>query len=234
MRSVLLHRILRYVSFHPWGSLRANANRSTSHLDEMISHIWQPYPLNPPLKPFSAGAGVQWTPVFVRDGLIKFFSPENAKLADLSTVAWLASRQPPYGETLKILGRRNPLFNDVTQHLISALEQGKTSWETMYDCRFSVHFNLQAMPDDVKKQILDSKDNRILLYPNTRWLYPKVFIRPGLFTLPKDGIVLHSKVEVPKSPLPLPEPIEGIPSPKNPVITSSWITVKWVRLITGL
>ncbi|QRV87943.1 hypothetical protein RhiJN_15961 [Ceratobasidium sp. AG-Ba] len=82
----LIHRILRYVSPHPWGSPESEAGRRSESIERIAQHAFRS---TENIQPFTAGAQVLWTPVAIRpDGSIR-------RRTDKLNQGWLASRQPP-------------------------------------------------------------------------------------------------------------------------------------------
>ncbi|GLB34753.1 putative PP-loop family protein [Lyophyllum shimeji] len=65
-RRALILRILRYVSFHPWGSMRAHAKRRKAAIGQIVDTLWRPMDAWSILRPFTAGGGVLWTPVVLK------------------------------------------------------------------------------------------------------------------------------------------------------------------------
>jgi len=58
-------RIMRYVSFQPWGSVRADGNRRVHTIQRIVDQIWAPDPHAANLSHFVAGSGVLWSPVLI-------------------------------------------------------------------------------------------------------------------------------------------------------------------------
>ncbi|KAH9005313.1 PP-loop family-domain-containing protein [Lactarius hatsudake] len=84
-------RILRYISPHPWGSTRAQANRRTERLQHIIERVWDPDPVSGARAGFGAGANVLWTPFRIsQDGKLKHRQPRSGE-----RFGWLASRALP-------------------------------------------------------------------------------------------------------------------------------------------
>ncbi|KAB5596255.1 hypothetical protein CTheo_240 [Ceratobasidium theobromae] len=87
----LVHRVLRYVSPHPWGSPESQAGRKFTRVQRILERVLDP---NPTPTPFAAGAHVLWTPVLIRpDNSIRYTTTGPG------CRAWLASRQPPFSST---------------------------------------------------------------------------------------------------------------------------------------
>ena len=192
-------RILRYVSYHPWGSLRAQARRSRYALNQLVSQLWNPdlFQSSEDLMPtpFTAGAGVLWTPVVVDarqkgtnfldiGGRIK--RPKTADLGD-GIIGWMATREPPLEKIDNHYGSRNHLNMDLSSILKPALEKwdegkggGSAVVEFLWDCRFLFQFDLAKMPHDIKYIVLNSqaRSRRLAIRIWSRYIYPKIIIMP--------------------------------------------------------
>ncbi|CAE6396001.1 unnamed protein product [Rhizoctonia solani] len=91
----LVHRILRYVSPHPWGTPESEAHRRTTSIERIIQRVF--YEKDNPVS-FCAGAHVLWSPVWARtDGKIRTRQTRDERKGKVR--AWLASRQPPSRST---------------------------------------------------------------------------------------------------------------------------------------
>ncbi|EGN99571.1 hypothetical protein SERLA73DRAFT_106177, partial [Serpula lacrymans var. lacrymans S7.3] len=72
IQRAMVLRIMRYVSFHPWGSIRADGNRRRSSIERIINVIWSRQPSNTRPASFTAGGGVLWSPtILAPDGRLK-------------------------------------------------------------------------------------------------------------------------------------------------------------------
>ncbi|KAF7363925.1 ATP-bind-3 domain-containing protein [Mycena sanguinolenta] len=65
VKKSLVLRIMRYLSFHAWGSLRADADRRQKSVDQLVQNLWVPDPFAAKIAPFVAGGGVWWMPAVV-------------------------------------------------------------------------------------------------------------------------------------------------------------------------
>jgi tRNA(Ile)-lysidine synthase len=208
VRKALVLRIMRYVSFNPWGSMRAEGNRRRASIQQIVDKLWHPNPLESRIGRFVAGSGVLWEYVVstrpngrvirVRAGRV----PEGA-------VGWLASRmaqtrQMPQGE-------ENPLIRDVTS-LLS--QPSKTEVvDVLYDCRFLVRFNVAKMPTDITATITSTgHHSRIVILADTIWLWPKVWWMKTW----EDPVALAS----------VDEQLEAEGREED---SSSWIHFEWIR-----
>jgi tRNA(Ile)-lysidine synthase len=175
--------ILRYVSHHPWGSIRAEANRRRTSIQQIIQKIWDTHSSPLSHRKFVAGGGVLWTPVHVSiygrlktlDGTQKFaFGPGKS-------LAWLASRQPPLRKDKTLnMGIVDPLHLDLTDMLPDKMaDPHKASvFSILYDCRFLLRFDLSSMPMTIVKSITGSqREGQIIVRPHSKWYWPTVIWR---------------------------------------------------------
>jgi tRNA(Ile)-lysidine synthase len=170
---------MRYVSPHPWGSLRAEANRRGSSIEQIVEKVWNPDPWAANAKPFHAGGGVLWSPVVVsRTGRIRTLDQIQTKQW-LQQIGWLASRQQPVNE-LKT-GTPNPLYLELTSKLAETIhasrERGTIAGEmlALYDCRFLLRFSIPMMPQNLVDSITGpGQTGRIAVQPHTKWHLPKI------------------------------------------------------------
>jgi len=181
-------RVMRYVSFHPWGSLRADGNRRKGSIQQIVQKVWQPDPWKAKIKAFTAGAGVWWQPVIIgATGKIKVVrvSPEEIELGERT--AWMATRQPPTSAEAPEKGSSSQLYLNVTHVLAKKLASSQRSGEwtgevlTLYDCRFLVRFDIAMMPKEIVDSIVGPGQNgKIVVVPGSRWFLPTVWWqRPG-------------------------------------------------------
>ncbi|KAE9397387.1 adenine nucleotide alpha hydrolases-like protein [Gymnopus androsaceus JB14] len=229
-RAVVL-RILRYASFHPWGSLAAQVKRRSSSVSQIIDKLWSG---DATIPPFCAGGGVAWNPVAIQGDKFRFVDRD---LQNKESFGWLASRQNPPSN----LGLKNPLRVNITPRICSKLSSGDTSpLEILYDNRFLVTINLAALPPEIEESI-QSPDNgsEIWLLPRTRWFWPQVIQK---FQGEKDEIVLHFATRSPKDLVLFPnlnerdverwQEINWRPLGKE--IAAPWIQVDFMRPLTTM
>jgi tRNA(Ile)-lysidine synthase len=144
--------ILRYVSPSPWGSYRAESFRSSASLQRIASNLWSDR--TRAAKPFSAGAGVLWTPVFAKSGELD---------------GWSATRLPPYSNAEKSDTGVLELFPPgPTESQIT---------ELLFDRRFRITINWKKIPDVYLRHI--EMGWRLMIVPQTetRFFLPKIVLR---------------------------------------------------------
>ncbi|KAL0067103.1 hypothetical protein AAF712_005890 [Marasmius tenuissimus] len=201
-RAVVL-RILRYMSFHPWGSLRAQIKRRNLGLTQISTKLWNPNPISPRIPEFCAGGGVQWSPVIIRGTTLRFSTHRPFKPMTLGENAgWLAFRQtPPKSESFiyQRKGIEDRLNVQVSRLMASNLEAGNTTLEYLYDCRFLITFDLTKLPPNIIRILRQPVEGEGLwLTPYAKWIWPRlVWRRPG-----QRDAELHAKItmKTPNSP----------------------------------
>ncbi|KAF9469291.1 PP-loop family-domain-containing protein [Collybia nuda] len=243
IRHAMILRIMRCVSFHPWGSLRADGDRRQRRIAQIAENLWVPNPFAKKIRMFVAGGGVLWTPVTVKDGRIR--TPDRifaGGVAEDGRYAWLASRQPPlHRSKMEALGETSTLEINITSHLVRALRGWKagapSTIEILYDCRFIITFDLNKMPKGLAQGIeTPNTKEKILILSNTRWYWPQV-VREW-FSL---KTVLHSEIDH--------KPVNTFLSAvqkniefdhtvawklrENP-ISAEWINIKWIRPLDAI
>ncbi|KAI0317577.1 hypothetical protein OF83DRAFT_1243578 [Amylostereum chailletii] len=214
-RTAMILRILRYISPAPWGSVTSQAGRRTDSLNRIVSRVFNSEPPASERVPFVAGANVLWTPLRIRtDGRLKHFAPlpnaiagpapasePDVKEEDAATAwGWIASRAPPAAD------QRDATTINLSEALVSArrirkkwrrkIEGGgeMSVFEILWDNRFNITFNLDRMPPALSKALgLEDGRNSVVVYPETRWMWPRVvWKREG-----KDDVLL-ARITVPE------------------------------------
>jgi len=142
IRRALVLRLMRYVSYFPWGSLLADASRRKAGISKIVDTLWRSVHADSILRPFTAGGGVLWSPVVLRGDLIRIPGKVSAaNIRDGEQLGWLVSRQPPMSRS-KLDDRRlpNTLEIDTTKAIVEALRNRKAGVVSvvpiLYDCRF--------------------------------------------------------------------------------------------------
>ncbi|KIK58145.1 hypothetical protein GYMLUDRAFT_202578 [Collybiopsis luxurians FD-317 M1] len=242
-RAVVL-RILRYASFHPWGSLAAQVNRRANSISQIVEKIWNADPFTAQIRPFCAGGGVLWSPVVIKGDTFRFVNNTDGgadvSIRDSQNFGWLASRQnpPKYGSISKP-GEMERLRVDITSRILSRIEAGFTSpLEILYDNRFLITINLSEIPSDIQKSIKNG-ESEIWLVPQTRWFWPKVVLKTSG---KPDDVTLHTAAQSPRKLVDFPniganefdrwQKIYWRPYDKE--IVAPWIDVSFERPLTRL
>jgi len=178
VRLALVLRVMRYVSFHPWGSLRADGNRRKSSIQRIIDTLWR----SDGAAPFTAGGGVLWQPaIFSAKRRLRVGTQcYDFQLHAGERRAWIASRLPavPY-HALETSVLSPKLDVDVTERLVTAMSRGHHTLEVLFDCRFLVRFDLSQIPEELVStlQTYEKTGASVRIKPRTKFYWPKVLLR---------------------------------------------------------
>lgn len=167
-QSALVHRILRYVSPHPWGSPESEAGRRHSSIQQILQRVWTSAHnadsnTHTGLGSFTAGAHVLWTPVrLFPNGSFRLLStptlrPPSLDNRHMSRPAWLVSRQPPSAQALRTL------IIDID---LDAGTRASGSLNVLWDNRFIIR---------LREELGSGRDgDRLVIRPKGRLVLPKV------------------------------------------------------------
>ncbi|KAJ7735247.1 PP-loop family-domain-containing protein [Mycena maculata] len=237
VKRALVLRMMRYVSFHAWGALRADGNRRRNSINRIIECLWTPDPFSAGMTPFTAGGGVLWTPVLAGFGLRIPMGP-GASPGPGEIIAWLATRTLPFSVAkLERLGLPNPVRQDVTDQLLPMLQNRHENpgqvFHTLWDFRFVLRMDIDKIPDELAQGILHAGE-RVAIYPNTRWIWPKVVRITGPTV--KDEIVVHSAISIPEQGLSDMDKatLNSAKEVNIEEITAPWVRTEWARSISAL
>lgn len=216
VRFAMVLRAMRYISFHPWGSTRADGDRRRASIHRIMNYLW---PVEPPAispRKFTAGAGVLWTPVlYSHNKGFKAHCKSQRHLGQLDSAqsAWLVSRLPPFFKNPQEgAGSASRLFVDLTKQFVLANAASRDALQVLYDCRFLVGFDLTQMPNFVRNALNSVRDQpiSIKILPHTDYFWPKVVLQQG--SSPDLVLaVLNKKGEV------------------DTLDSSCWVSMEWVR-----
>ncbi|KAJ7161487.1 PP-loop family-domain-containing protein [Mycena crocata] len=232
----LILRIMRYVSFHGWGTVRADANRRKASIDRIIKPLWTPDPFKARISPFVAGGGVLWSPVKVGGRSLKI--PQGpTELLPGEIVGWLASRQPPLSAArMQQQGMTNPLRMDITdllrEKLLTRKQHPGQVLKVLWDCRFFLHIEIDKIPLTLVHGIMNDGDS-ILVRPNTRWYWPALYH----YQAKRDtSTVLHSTLSMTtERMIKLDRDImESWPFVRIDEVTAEWVRTEWIRSLSAL
>lgn len=224
-------RILRYVSFQPWGSVRAEANRRRDSIQRIVECLWSTKPLSQQQAFLVAGGGVYWRPAVVSGGgdrlgrhRIKIPQGDFATMPkhDGDRLGWIASRQPPYSKRLRHNSDGTPqgdqLHLNLTYILSEARKRNDKLIEVLWDCRFLLRFNISRMPSEIGMSIAVGR-SKVIVEPRTRWYWPQVmWSRPG-----RDDLNLAAVVDDHQSSGGLLKLAGGV--------RSDWINIEFIRTL---
>jgi tRNA(Ile)-lysidine synthase len=211
VRFALVLRVIRFVSFHPWGSLRADADRRQGSIHRIVRALWAADPRPFQIKKFTAGGGVLWTPAIFNPNKSLRLAPPSALQPD-DRFCWLASRTPPFSKNPQQQGAGSPttLVIDLTERLRAALSSDATDpLQVLYDCRFLLRIDPLRMPAHVKS-VLEEHDKTasIKVLPFSQYYWPKVVLQ---------------RESHPDQVLAVPQE-NGTVDPTGP-----WISMQWIR-----
>ncbi|KAF7967316.1 hypothetical protein HWV62_39662 [Athelia sp. TMB] len=187
VRAAIVLRILRYISFHPWGSVRAEGNRRAARLSNIVDFLWTRDPDRLPSRQFVGGSGVWWRlAIFSKaeDGNITIRIPAKHTEVRLSEekgerLGWLASRQSPPVKSRQFVSaqRQSGLDElDISSALMhQTREEGgkKRPFELLFDCRFLLRFDLEKMPATLATSLALNR-SKIVVGPVAVWQWPLV------------------------------------------------------------
>ncbi|KAF9014036.1 PP-loop family-domain-containing protein [Cyathus striatus] len=222
VRTALVVRALRYVSFHPWGSIKADAHRRSSSIQQIVGRLWNPHP-------FANG---------IRVSNIK--TPNSNDASNITkdmVVGWLASRQPPYNKNNPAaIDVKAIIEPDVTQALIQGIDKwqrdpndhSSSVVEVLYDTRYLVHFDLAKIPVDVI-EALNVPATRVVISPATAWYLPQVYLQTRNTTR-----LLHSDIELHRFLRTGFQTDTQYWTNRTKVVVSDWISIEWIRPLERL
>ena len=166
-------QVLRFVSPHPWGSHAAEGFRKRASLDRIVTSLFDDVSdTSKKRSTFSAGSLVLWTPVYIGpSGQLKHTKPVS-RTGGWSE-GWLASRSPPHRSTNGSSG----LEIDITS-LILDNESFTEPIEVLYDNRFVLSFDPQAIPDKVFERLrAPPVGHRLVVAPTKEYFLPRLIFR---------------------------------------------------------
>ncbi|TBU35620.1 adenine nucleotide alpha hydrolases-like protein [Dichomitus squalens] len=234
VRTSLIRRCLRYVSYGPWGSTWAEASGDRDTLQRIAEQLWpatSPLPSpesgsesgeNAPApkherRQFTAGSGVTAIPVTIlpwKKDTVRFRPVEKEKEIE----GWIFAREAHYqrqGDEPQSRG-----IVDVTEEIVQAGRSGKTTCSVLYDNRFKLTFALQKVAKPVEEEIV-MRRARILIEPDTKWALPMVTLVGKRTTQRCIGKYLWH--------------LDGWQGTcKRPVRFQSWITMNFVRSLDAI
>ncbi|KAG8694388.1 hypothetical protein FRC09_009881 [Ceratobasidium sp. 395] len=145
IQTALIHRILRYISPHPWGSPESEAGRRSESIERIAQRVLHSTFENKDLRAFAAGAQVLWTPVAIRpDGTIRRWVHGRRGAVQ----GWLASRQPALA---------------VASHALTVeMEVSPAGMDVLWDNRFSISLHAQETTDGWVRTIIRPKGRLVL------------------------------------------------------------------------
>lgn len=221
VRRLYILRIIRYVSYYHWGSLRSTLNRSGKSIQLAIDRLWRGNPVAMGMPAFTPGSGVLFSPIMigVEGGLKLSFPRKGAVYTDEYAPAWLAHRIPPYNK------KHNLSKIDIGVELLRRILTPDASkyWEFLYDARFVVRIDLENVPPWIT-DALANKKAALLINLRNKWGLPKIVF------LPTDDVAktLHTVVSTVGEGTLLMPSMMGFEQPDDN-IAAPWVTIEAIR-----
>lgn len=224
VRQALVLRMLRYVSYEPWGSPRSEAGRRQGSVKRLMNVLWDAQSLrNRKNISFTVGSGVWWKPAFVTKKTLLLRTVVNEM--PINDLMWYASRHP------SIKSPTAPVADTLRFVMTDKLRAGRVAWEEksgpstlelLYDRRFLIRFQLDKMPQELFDAL--KKNGGVVIKPRSPWFLPEInFKQSKVFT------VLHTEIKRDQFTW---ERQWGTKIYKDTV--SDWITIEYIRPISSL
>ena len=223
VRQALVLRILRYVSYEPWGSLRSEAGRRQKSLTRLVKVLWDAQGLRFRKNiSFTAGSGVWWKPAFVTKGHVLKTVVKELPFKD---IMWFASRHP------SIHHPNAPVSDNLRIVMTDQLREGRKAWETdggpdtleiLFDRRFLIRFQLDKMPEDLIEAL--QTNGGVVIKKRSPWHLPEVNFKQN-----KVYTVLHTLIQREKFTW-----VREWGTKTYIDTESNWITIQYIRPISSL
>lgn len=223
VRQALVLRMVRYVSYEPWGSRRSEVGRRQESVKRLIRNLWDAESLrNRKNISFTVGSGVWWKPAFVTKHHLLRTVIQTFPIKDL---VWFASRHPsiksPDAPVSDIL--RFPMTDELRAGRMAwEAKKGPKSMEFLWDRRFLICFRLDKMPQELSDAL--KTNGGVVVKPRSPWFLPEIRFKQN-----KEFTVLHTKIK----PGPFTWQREwGTKHYKD--TESDWITIEYIRPLSSL
>lgn len=223
VRQALVLRMMRYVSYEPWGSLRSELGRRQKSVDRLVKVLWDAQGLRFRKNiSFTCGSGVWWKPSYVTKAHVLKTVVKELPFKDLM---WFASRHPSVRDPTA------PASESLRFSMTDQLREGRRAWEAdegpdtlevLFDRRFLIRFRLDKMPGDIIEEL--KTNGGIIIKKRSPWTLPEVnFKQSKVFT------VVHTLIQREKFTW------EREWGTKTYIDTESdWITIQYIRPINSL
>ena len=225
VRQALVLRILRYVSYEPWGSLRSEVGRRQKSVDRLVKVLWDAKALRYRKNiSFTVGSGVWWKPAFVTKGHILKTVVKELNIQDLM---WFAHRHPSINHPTAPVSDKDNLRIVMTDRL----REGRIAWESnegpdtlevLFDRRFLIRFRLDKMPEDLFEAL--KTNGGVIIKKRSPWHLPEVCFKQS-----KEYTVIHTLVQREKFTW-----VREWGTKTYIDTESNWITIHYVRPISSL
>lgn len=222
VRRALVLRILRYVSYEPWGSPRSEVGRRQDSVNRLIRNLWDEQSLHRGENiSFTVGSGVWWKPALVTKSHVLRTVVKTFAINDL---VWCAARHPSIKSPAPVTDTLRIVMTDKLRTGRAAWEakEGPNTLEILYDRRFLIRFRLDKMPQELFEAL--KKNGGVVVKPRSSWFLPEInFEQSKVFT------VLHTEIKRDQFTW---EREWGTKIYKD--TASEWITIEYIRPISSL
>jgi tRNA(Ile)-lysidine synthase len=169
LQDTVLYQIIRYVSPHPWGSLKSEARRRRRNLQELYQNIFVPNPLLNANFKFTSGGEVMWRAVYKQGSAIRMPEHRHEVRKGRREEGWLVTRRPPQ------LGHSSwgAMYKDVTAKLRRAIESDASEFSLLWDCRYLIRFSVENM-DPSHRHDLQLGNIQMRIIPSPSFFSPMV------------------------------------------------------------
>ena len=223
VRQALVLRILRYVSYESWGSIRSEAGRRQKSVKRLVQVLWDAKALRFRKNiSFTVGGGVWWKPAFVTQGhvlktVVKELNPDD--------IMWFASRHPSVNSPTA------PVSDNLRFVMTDQLRDGRIAWETnggpdtlelLFDRRFLIRFRLDKMPEDLFEAL--KTNGGVIVKKRSPWHLPEVCFKQN-----KEYTVIHTLIQREKFTW-----VREWGTKTYIDTESDWITIQYIRPISSL
>jgi tRNA(Ile)-lysidine synthase len=223
IQQALVLRILRYVSYEPWGSIRSEAGRRQKSVIRLLKVLWDAQALRTRSNiSFTVGSGVWWKPAFVTKNHLLRTVVKKLPFEDLM---WFASRHP------SIHSPQAPPSDELRILMTDKLREGRVAWEAgkgpdtlevLFDRRFLIRFHLDKMPEGLFKELQER--GGVVIDKRSPWHLPEVSFKHS-----KVYSVIHTLIQRERFTW------EREWGTKTYIDTDSdWVTINYIRPISSL
>jgi tRNA(Ile)-lysidine synthase len=223
VRHALVLRMLRYVSYEPWGSPRSEVGRRQKSLDRLLRTLWDDKSLRTRKSiSFTVGSGVWWKPALVTKSQLLRTVVNTYPINDLT---WYAARHP------SINSPTAPPTDPLRIVMTDKLRSGRVAWEAnegpkalelLWDRRFLICFRLDKMPPELFGEL--KTNGGVVIKPRSPWFLPEINFKQN-----KEYTVIHTEIKRDQFTW---EREWGTKHYKDTV--SDWITIEYIRPISSV
>jgi tRNA(Ile)-lysidine synthase len=223
VRQALVLRILRYVSYEPWGSIRSEVKRRQKSVNRLVKVLWDRQGLRFRKNiSFSVGSGVWWKPAFVTKGHVL---KTVVKELPFQSIMWFAHRHPSVNSPTA------PVSDELRIVMTYQLREGRMAWEAkegpdklevLFDRRFLIKFRLDKMPEDLFEAL--KTNGGVVIKKRSPWHLPEVDFKQN-----KVYTVIHTLIQREKFTW-----VREWGTKTYIDTESDWITIQYIRPISSI